>query len=346
VTITKPCFVLLAIVMALLGSSDLVAEPVVIKSGNVIETPERGNMPHHMLQTQHDFAKLVAIETNGEVDLRILEGKRDDIPVFGMPKMTIEGSTIQACAVPSFFLPRVPELQVFEIPYLFRDRAHAARYPTSELAIEFTALIEERYPVKVLGHFLVAYNVAITSTDKAIQLPEDFAGRYVNDDFESFAPMWANIRPAERFSIGYMEAAGGALHTNKLLDTSIGMLQNIYVQKQYTKFNYATIAPSFYTFYYTFILNRNIWDELSDAQQSGIMRAAQAIQRSAFDNERATAIYHTALNRSLGMNIHIQTADERAEWESEFSNKVRDGILQESGNADKLRTYIDAIRNL
>jgi len=343
---SKISFVLLAIVMALLDPSVLIAETVVIKSGNVIETPARGDMPHHMLQTQHDFAKLVAIETHGEVDLQILDGKRDDIPVFSMPKMTIEGSTIQACAVPSFFLPKVPELQVFETPYLFKDRAHAARYPTSELATKFTALIEERYPVKVLGHFLVAHNVAITSTDKAIRLPKDFAGRYVNDDFKSFAPMWANIRPAERFSIGYTEAVGGALHANKLLDTSIGMLQNIDTQKQYTKFNYATIAPSFYTFYYTFILNKNIWDGLSDAQRTGIQRAAQAIQRSAFDNERATAIYHTALNRSLGMNIHIQTTDERAKWESEFSSKVSEGILRGSGNADQLRTYIDAIKNL
>ena len=75
----------MAVVTALLYSSVSAPEPVVIKSGNVIETPGRGNMAHHMLQIQHDFAKLVAIETNGEVDLRILEGKRDDIPVFSMP---------------------------------------------------------------------------------------------------------------------------------------------------------------------------------------------------------------------------------------------------------------------
>lgn len=49
------------------------AAPVVIKSGNVIGSPLPGEMPHHMLQTQHDFAKLVSFANNRAVDLQILE---------------------------------------------------------------------------------------------------------------------------------------------------------------------------------------------------------------------------------------------------------------------------------
>jgi len=322
------------------------AEPVVIKSGNVIGSPAPGEMPHHMLQTQHDFAKLVALETNGEIDLQILEGKREDIPVFGMPGMASEGEKIQATAVPSFFLPRVPELNILEIPYLFRDSDHAAKYPSSAIAAEFSAMIEDRYQVKVIGHFLVAHHVGITSTDEAIVMPADFSGRHVNDDFESFAPMWANIKPAARYSIGFADAAAGALHENELLDTSIGMLQNMFVQKQYTKFKFVTIAPSFYTFFYTFMINRNVWDNLSEEQQAGIIRAAEATQISAVDNEQATATYHGALNRSLGVTTHMQTAEERIAWRNEFSDKVRDGILEKSKDSEQLRAYIEAIKNL
>lgn len=322
------------------------ANPVVIKSGNVIGSPEPGEMPHHMLQTQHDFAKLVSLETDGEIILQILEGKRDDIPVFGMPGMASEGKKIQATAVPSFFLPKVPELNILEIPYLFRDRDHAAMYPSSAVAANFSAMIEARYQVKVIGHFLVAHHVGITSTDMPIIRPEDFSGRHVNDDFESFAPMWSNIKPAARYSIGFADAAAGALHENELLDTSIGMLQNMFVQKQFTKFKFATIAPSFYTFFYTFMINRNVWDELSGKQQAGIIRAAEATQISAVDNEQATAIYHGALNRSLGVTTHMQTADERAAWKNEFSDKVRDGILEKSAYPEQLRTYIEAIKKL
>jgi hypothetical protein len=44
--------------------------------------------------------------------------------------------------------------------------------------------------------------------------------------------------------------------------------------------------------------------------------------------------------------MHLQTAAERAEWEREFSNKVRDGILENSDIADELRSHIRMIQEL
>jgi C4-dicarboxylate-binding protein DctP len=305
-----------------------------------------GEMPHHMLLTQRDFAKLVSMETRGEVTIDILEGKRDDIPVFAMPRMAAAGDVIQATAVPSFLLPAVPELQIFEIPYLFRDLSHVARYPGSEIAAEFSAMIESRYRVRVIGHFMVAHTVAITSTDRPVVLPEDFTGRHVNDDFESFAPMWADIKPATRYQIGYSDAVTGALHSEPLLDTSIGMLQNIYVQKQYTKFMHATIAPAFYTFFYTFIMNQETWSALTDDQRTGILRAADIMQKTAIDYEQSTANYHTALNASLGIEIHRQTTRERNAWQAEFSGKVRNGILAKFDNPQEALRMIAAIEAL
>jgi TRAP-type C4-dicarboxylate transport system substrate-binding protein len=158
--------------------------------------------------------------------------------------------------------------------------------------------------------------------------------------------MWENIKPARRYSIGYTEAVDGALHDEQLLDTSIGMLQNIYAQKQHTKFHFATVAPSFYTFFYTFILNRNAWDALNEAQQAGVMRAARAAEDLAFVNEQATAIYHRALNGSLGITMHEQTPGERAAWAAEFSDKVRNGILRNSDDPGALSLYIERIRDL
>lgn len=341
------CRTFLAMATAIVAVAPLAySQPIEIKSGNVIGSPAPGEMPHHMLLTQRDFARLVNIETNGEVSVQILEGKRDDIPVFAMPRMTEAGDVIQATAVPSFFLPKVPELQVFEIPYLFRHYADAARYPESSIAAHFSALIEANYRVKVVGHFLVAHTVAITSTDRPIREPEDFFDRHVNDDFESFAPMWENIKPAARYQIGYNEAVAGALHEEERLDSSIGMLQNLYAQKQHTKFSFVTIAPGFYTFFYTFMINRDTWNSLSDDQQAGILRAAEIMQSTAIDNEQATALYHTALNDALGMTVHRQMTAEANRWQAEFSGKVRDGILSKFEEPEKIRALIAAIESL
>jgi TRAP-type C4-dicarboxylate transport system substrate-binding protein len=89
-----------------------------------------------------------------------------------------------------------------------------------------------------------------------------------------------------------------------------------------------------------------VWGGLSDAQQTGILRAARAAEKLAFVNEAATANHHAALNRALGVRIHMQTAEERTAWMSEFSDKVRDGILRSTDDAADLRSYIRQIEAL
>jgi hypothetical protein len=85
---------------------------------------------------------------------------------------------------------------------------------------------------------------------------------------------------------------------------------------------------------------------LTESQQAGIMRAARAVETSAVENERATAIYHTSLNRSLNMTVHEQTQAERDAWESEFSAKVETGIVEASNDPEVLSHYIKQIRGL
>ena len=73
---------------------------------------------------------------------------------------------------------------------------------------------------------------------------------------------------------------------------------------------------------------------LTETQRAGVLRAAHATQKLVVVNEEATAIHHIALNEALGVKLHMQTADERDAWRTECSDKVRDGILDSSDNAD------------
>lgn len=82
---------------------------------------------------------------------------------------------------------------------------------------------------------------------------------------------------------------------------------------------------------------------MNDAQQDGLLLAVRAAEKLAFVNEEATASYHAALNRALGVNVHLQTNRERDAWKKEFSNRVRDGMLDKSDNPEELRSYIEII---
>ena len=69
----------------LLTISSAIAEPVLIRVGNLLNNPEPGEPGHHMAHTQRYFSDLVYEKSGGDVEIRFLEGK--SLPSFQMPGM-------------------------------------------------------------------------------------------------------------------------------------------------------------------------------------------------------------------------------------------------------------------
>ena len=108
------------------------AEPVVIKMGTVISMRE-GVFPHHMLSTQAHLARQIEKNTNGEVILEVLDA--DSVSPREMTTLVAKGDVIQAANLNTFFFPKVPELLIQSIPFLFTGAEHSRRFPTSEPAL-------------------------------------------------------------------------------------------------------------------------------------------------------------------------------------------------------------------
>ena len=108
-------------------------EPVVIKMGTVIATRE-GIFPHHMLRAQEHLARQIERNTNGQVILEVLDGGREDISPRDMTTLVAKGDVIQAANLNTFFFPKVPELLIQSIPFLFTGAEHSRRFPTGRSA--------------------------------------------------------------------------------------------------------------------------------------------------------------------------------------------------------------------
>lgn len=110
-------------------------DTVTITMANVFgDTPE-GRMPTHTPRIQQFFAKKVEQYTDGQVKWNILRGKQQGgISVFRSPALTAEGDQIQATNVPAFFLPRVAEMAIQSISFLFDGAEHSRRFMNSEPA--------------------------------------------------------------------------------------------------------------------------------------------------------------------------------------------------------------------
>ena len=266
--------------LCFLGSSLSFAQPVVIKMGNVFAT-RHGAMPGHMTRVQEHLTRVIANNTNGEVVWEVLEGKRPDIPPFIMPSMTAKGDVIQATNVPAFFFPKVPEMMIQSIPFLFTGAEHSRRFSTSEPARWMAEKIEKAYGVKVLGFFVVASDVSINGVTSIVE-PEDFAGKVLNGFHETWKPMWTNVTPRRIDFIGNADASAGKLvEAGTDIEVNIGMIQNNHTQSLHERYKYTTLVPNFYNIFYTALINVDVGNGLTQFQRDGIEAAARDAENAA-----------------------------------------------------------------
>lgn len=179
---------------------------VVIKMGTVISNRD-GVFPHHMLRVERHMARLIEKNTNGEVILEVLESGA--VPIRGMLDMVTSGEEIQAANINAFFFPKVPEMLIQSIPFLFTGAEHARRFATSEPADWMSAKIEAAYDVKVLGYLLVAIDVSFNGV-KPVRMPSDFTGKIINGS-RGTDSMFDGVKPKSIEHIGFSVAMSGGL---------------------------------------------------------------------------------------------------------------------------------------
>ncbi len=321
------------------------AQPVVIKMGNVLST-RHGVMPGHMIRVQQHLARMIEKNTNGEVVWEVLEGKRPDIPPFTMPSMTAKGDVIQATNVPAFFFPKVPEMMIQSIPFLFSGAEHSRRFATSEPARWMADKVEKAYGVKVLGFFVVASDVSVNGVTSIVN-PEDFSDKVLNGFHATWKPMWTEVTPARIDYVSNADAVKGKLVEDGTdIEINIGMIQNNHTQRLYQRYKYTTLVPNFYNIFYTAVINKEVWSSLSEFQQDGINAAARDAENAAVAYQHDTMMWAYQLNQSEGTTMRLQTDAERQAWKAEFYPKVKAHVVENSSDPEETLAMIQKIEDL
>jgi TRAP-type C4-dicarboxylate transport system substrate-binding protein len=88
--------------------------------------------------------------------------------------MTEQGILTLAYQSTSYLTDKVPELEFADLPFLFRDLAHARSAMDGALGAYLSAKIEERYAFRVLGYFENGYR-HITNRLRPVRSPADMA---------------------------------------------------------------------------------------------------------------------------------------------------------------------------
>jgi tripartite ATP-independent transporter DctP family solute receptor len=165
----------------------------------------------------------------------------------------------------------VPEMSVFDIPFLFRDEAHAKAVMQGPVGAQIAAKFADK------GLVLLAFGKQgfrnMTNSKHPIRTPEDIKGLKIrvipNETYKmAFQALGAEVVPMD-FPLVYAALKDGRLDGEENPLTTISSSRFHEVQK------YLTMTEHFFA-PVAFIANKAMFDQLEPVDQEALMAAAKA----------------------------------------------------------------------
>lgn len=246
------------------GSEPAAAQPVTLKFAHA------GSETHQYHIAATKFKELVEQKTEGSVKIEIypnaqLGSEREEAE--GVRIGTIDLATVSADGMMANW---VPELSVFAVPFLFRDRDHVYSVLYGEIGKNFDKKMEEQ-GFKNLAYWEIGFR-NLTNNVRAVNRPEDVEGLKIR---VQEAKVW----------IEFMKSLGaipspipfGELYTalqQKVVDgqeNPIATIQSMkfYEVQKYLALTEHTYSPS------VVVINPDTWAKLSPEQQQAVQEAAR-----------------------------------------------------------------------
>ncbi|MBB4124141.1 TRAP transporter substrate-binding protein [Martelella radicis] len=156
------------------------------------------NESHPLAQGAQMFADIIGEKTGGNVDIEVYPnstiGSSREL-VESMQIGVVDFALVPTTNVASFY----PPLDIFYLPFLFRDSEHAYAVSDGPVGEELYAGLLAETGIRTLGMFESGFRT-ITTSDKKIEAPEDMQGvkfRVVNNPLNvaTFKALGANPTP-------------------------------------------------------------------------------------------------------------------------------------------------------
>lgn len=283
------------------------------------------------------FAELVEQKTDGRVKVEVFpngslysDGEELDALLRGDVQMI----------APSFskVTELVPEWQVLDLPFLFRNDDDVRRVFTGEIGAELLGMLEAK---KIKGLALWSNGFKqMMSTTRPLIAPDDFRGL-------RFRIMPSEVIEKQFRLLGGEPVAVSFDHVYRALeqhefDGQENTISNIYSKSFYKFQPYITISNHGYLGY-AVMMNQAFWDHLpKDIQQKITEAMAEAtqwnLQESKAQNERELQ----QLKRREDVHLYLLSETEKRRWErklaplyQEFTRQFGSRLLNEIKKSDE-----------
>jgi len=265
---------------------------------------------HHIAKVIDQWAAEIETLSNGEIDVQVfgansLVGPRENI--VSVAKGNIEC----AFSINPQWGKTLPLMNVTLKPYAVTDLDTLAAWPGSDAAAFLNEKLLEKGVHNAVWLFTTRMTT-ITSNGAPLINPADFEGvkiRGLNPVADSFLVAMGAAPSAMSGSKVYEALSTG------VIDAGMTDVAAAYSRKYFEVQEHANVMPLFSVFFHGY-LNPEWYNGLSDGQKSAIdMAGAKAAEWAVAASEEASGAAPDQLVEK-GMKVHIQTAEEQAEWQA------------------------------
>ncbi|WP_188067353.1 DctP family TRAP transporter solute-binding subunit [Brevibacillus brevis] len=275
---------------------------IIIKFSHVIAE----NTPKGL--TIERFSQLVKEKTNGRVEVQVFP---NSILHTEKTEMTaLQNGEIQMIAPAfSYVSNTIPEWAVLDLPYLFRSQEDVETVFNGEIG---QILFDKLEDSDMKGLAFWASGFKQVTANRPLIMPSDFVGQRLRiipgNVIESQFRTLQAIPVGSSFNELYSMLAAGKV------DGEENTISNVYTKRLYHVQKHMTISNHSYLGY-AVVINKTFWNNLPADIQQAISEAMQ--EATAYNNQLAVSMNDKQLRllqENGGMNIHVQTAEERAAW--------------------------------
>ena len=344
-------------VLALVFSSTAAAQlPIVIKFSHVVSPDSPKG------QAAEKFADLAAQYTNGRVKVEVYPSSRlyQDVEEFA----ALQSGWVQMLAPSLSKLSAlgVREFEVFDLPYIFPNRAAVLRVMDGPIGQQLLKQLESKGIVGLAywdnGFKQMSANRPLVSAQAQVGPGSGDYGSLKISTYrpaktaQDFKGLKMRVQPGSKVLVSQMQALGAtpmplpfsevyADLKQRAVDGTENPMSNFYTQRLFRVQKYLTISDHGYLGY-AVIANKKFWDGLPADVRSALERAMQeatAYEReiAPTDNEAGLA----AVKQAGTTNIHVLTPEERAAWEEALRPVHRQFESRIGG--DLLRSVYEAV---
>ncbi len=312
---------LIATAAGLLASFGAYAQNIVLKAA---DTHPAG---YPTVVAVENMGKKLEAATNGRIKMQMFPGA-----VLGQEKETVEQTQLGAIQIARISLgvvgPVVPDVNVFNMPFVFRDVNHMRKVIDGPIGDELLKKVTDS-PAKLVGLGWMDGGSRSLYTKKPVRTPADLAGQKVRMMGNPLFVDTMNAMGGNGIAMAYGEVFT-ALQTG-VLDGAENNPPSYFTAnhyntpaKYYAQTNHLIIPE-------IFVMSKVAWDKLSKDDQALVMkvsREAQLDQRALWD--KSVADYSAKLKAAGIQFIDVDqklffdaTAPVRAKYGTQFADLMK-----------------------